>query len=68
MKMQIVARVQVEVTKVFEIDADDEFNWDLPTKSVIVEIQKLFEGSDWTAFIDPDFEVEEMPGQPGRPR
>jgi len=68
MTMQIVVRVQVEVTRVVEVETDEEGDWDLPTRPVIVEIQKLFDGSDWTAFIDPDFEAEEMPGQPGRPR
>lgn len=67
--MQLVLRVQVEVTKVIGVPTDENGDYDVPSvKKVVTDVQKVFEGSEWTAFVDPDFDVEEMPQQPGRPR
>lgn len=58
--LAIVVRIQVEVTAVLDVETDEDGNWYIPTKQVVADVQKVFTGSKWTAFIDPDFEAEEM--------
>lgn len=69
MKMQVLVRVQVEMVRTIEVEADEDGSWSIDGTQVLADLHNQIDtGGEWTPLADPDFEFEEMPGQPGRPR
>jgi len=42
------------------VETDRDGDWSISTIQVVKDVQEIFTGSKWTAFIDPNFEAEEM--------